>query len=80
MMMRNCFSLLAVGGLVGLGLTGAAVAQEFRDSRTGKTWTPDLVQESVATANPNAPVNGRSTRAPRARWFPASSCSILMPS
>jgi hypothetical protein len=57
MMMRNCFSLFAVGGLVGLGLTGAAMAQEFRDSRTGKTWTPDLAQESVATANPNAPVN-----------------------
>jgi hypothetical protein len=57
MIMRNRFSLLAIGGLVGLGLTGAAMAQEFRDSRTGKTWTPDLVQESIAAANPNAPVN-----------------------
>lgn len=57
MIMRNRFALLAIGGLVGLGLTGTAMAQEFRDSRTGKTWTPDLVQESIAAANPNAPVN-----------------------
>jgi hypothetical protein len=57
MITRSRISLLAIGGLVGLGLTGAAMAQEFRDSRTGRVWTPDLVQESVAEANPNAAVN-----------------------
>ena len=57
MIMRNRLSLLAIGGLVGLGLTGVATAQEFRDSRTGKTWTPDLIQESIAESNPNAQVN-----------------------
>src|SRR5471030_1022007 len=51
------FSILASAGLVGLGLAGTAMAQEFRDSRTGKVWTPDLVGESLAEANPNAPVN-----------------------
>ncbi len=53
----NRFSVLALGGLVGLGLAGTALAQEFRDSRTGRVWTPDLVEESIAEANPNAPVN-----------------------
>jgi hypothetical protein len=54
MIMRN---RVILAGVVGLGLTGAATAQEFRDSRTGKTWTPDLVQESIAESNPNAQVN-----------------------
>jgi hypothetical protein len=57
MKMLSRLSLCAIGGLVGLGLTGAAMAQEFRDNRTGKSWTPDLVQESIAAANPSAPVN-----------------------
>jgi len=56
-MMLNRFSMLALGGLVGLGLAGTAMAQEFRDSRTGRTWTPDMVQDDIAMANPNAPVN-----------------------
>jgi hypothetical protein len=56
-MMLNRFSMLALGGLVGLGLAGAAMAQEFRVSRTGRTWTPDMVQDDIATANPNAPDN-----------------------
>jgi hypothetical protein len=50
-------SVLSLAGLVGLGLAGTALAQEFHDSRTGQVWTPDLVQESIAEANPNAPVN-----------------------
>jgi|SRR5580698_580202 hypothetical protein len=53
----NRFSVLALGGLVALGLSGAAWAQEFRDSRTGKVWTPDLVEESIAESDPGAPVN-----------------------
>jgi len=53
----NGFSILALAGLVGLGLAGTASAQEFRDSRTGKVWTPDMVEGSLAEANPNAPVN-----------------------
>jgi hypothetical protein len=53
----NGFSILALAGLVGLGLAGTALAQEFRDSRTGKVWTPDMVEGSLAEANPNAPVN-----------------------
>jgi hypothetical protein len=56
MTMRSRFCLLAIGGLVGLGLGGTAMAQEFRDTRTGRVWTPDL-QESIAETNPNAPVN-----------------------
>lgn len=57
-MMLDRFSMLALGGLIGLGLVGTAMAQEFRDSRTGRTWTPNLqVQEDMAAANPNAPVN-----------------------
>ena len=51
------FSVLALAGLVGLGLAGTTMAQEFRDSRTGKVWRPDLVEGSLAEANPNAPVN-----------------------
>jgi hypothetical protein len=50
-------SVLVLGGLVGLGFAGASSAQEFRDTRTGRVWTPDLVEESIAEANPNAPVN-----------------------
>lgn len=57
MITRSRISALALGGLVGLCLTGAATAQEFRDQRTGRVWSPTLVEESVATANPNAPVN-----------------------
>ena len=49
-------STLSLVGLVGLGLAGSALAQEFRDSRTGRTWTPDLEESSSATS-PNAPVN-----------------------
>lgn len=56
-MMFNRFSMLALGGLVGLGLVGTAMAQEFRDSRTGRVWTPEMVQDDVASANPNAAVN-----------------------
>lgn len=51
------FSVLGLAGLVGLGLASTVSAQEFRDSRTGKVWTPDLVEESLAETNPNAPVN-----------------------
>ena len=51
------FSILALTGLVGLGVAGAVLAQEFRDSRTGKVWTPDLVGGSLSEANPNAQVN-----------------------
>lgn len=50
------FSMLSLAGLMGLGLAGSALAQEFRDSRTGRTWTPDL-EESIAATNPNAAVN-----------------------
>ena len=53
----NRFSILAIGGLLGLGLAGAAFAQEFRDSRTGRVWTPELVQDDIAESNPNAYVN-----------------------
>jgi hypothetical protein len=51
------FSVVAIGGVVGLGLASAAMAQEFRDSRTGKVWMPDLAQENDATSNPNNPAN-----------------------
>ncbi len=51
------FSVLSIAGLAGLALAGTALAQEFRDSRTGRTWTPDLVEESAAVANPDNPVN-----------------------
>src|SRR5471030_961134 len=50
-------SIFALAGLVGLGLAGTALAKEFHDSRTGKVWRPDLVEGSIAEANPNAPVN-----------------------
>ena len=59
----NRFSVLALAGLTGLGLVGGlglagtALAQEFRDSRTGKTWTPDPIEESAAVSNPDALVN-----------------------
>ena len=49
--------VVVLGGLAGLGLAQAALAQELRDSRTGRVWTPDLVEESIAEANPNSPVN-----------------------
>ena len=51
------FSVLSLAGLVGVGLVGTASAQEFRDSRTGKVWTPSLVEGSLAEANPNAQAN-----------------------
>lgn len=51
------FSMLSLAGLVGLGLAGTALAQEFRDSRTGRTWTPDLVEENASAADPANPVN-----------------------
>lgn len=58
----NRFSRLVLAGLVGSGLigfgpAGTAMAQEFRDSRTGKVWTPDYVQGDLTEANPNAAVN-----------------------
>jgi hypothetical protein len=53
----NRLSVVALGGLVALGLSSVAWAQEFRDSRTGKVWTPDLVEESIAESDPGAPVN-----------------------
>jgi len=53
----NRFSVVALTGLVGLGVAGTVFAQEFRDSRTGRMWTPDLVDENTAASNPNAQVN-----------------------
>jgi hypothetical protein len=51
------FRALALAGLAGLGFAGTALAQEFRDSRTGTVWTPYVVEGSLAEANPDAPVN-----------------------
>jgi hypothetical protein len=51
------FSVLALTGLVGFGLAGTALAQEFRDSRTGTVWTPHLIEGDLAEANPDARVN-----------------------
>jgi hypothetical protein len=61
-------SILALCGLAALGLAVSAMAQsganvaagmpEFRDSRTGKVWTPQFNRQDVnPDPNPNATVN-----------------------
>jgi len=49
----------ALGAILALGAT-VAVAQglpQLRDSRTGKVWTPEIVEEASVPTSPNAYVN-----------------------
>lgn len=71
------FAVVAIGGLVGLGLASAAMAQEFRDSRTGRVWIPDLAQENGANSNPRNPVNRAFD--PRAQGVVATGVVVQRP-
>ena len=61
------FSTIALSGVAALALAGAVMAQggpnvaagvpEFRDSRTGRVWTPDMSEGSSRTGPSNSYVD-----------------------